>query len=57
MVITSKTRKVLWAKLGNRSSICKIEIFSNEEGKEDLNIGEECHINCGQKVVQDIKKD
>jgi len=49
MGITSKTRKVLWAKSGNRCSICKIELFSNEEGKEDLNIGEECHIISGQK--------
>lgn len=49
MGITSKTRKVLWAKSGNRCSICKKELFSNEEGKEDLNIGEECHIISGQK--------
>ncbi|MBK7336102.1 MAG: HNH endonuclease [Saprospirales bacterium] len=24
--------------------MCKVELFSNEEGKENLNVGEECHI-------------
>ncbi|MEQ8358044.1 MAG: HNH endonuclease signature motif containing protein [Cytophagales bacterium] len=49
MGITSKTRKMLWAKSGNKCSICKSELFSNEEGKENLNIGEECHIISSQK--------
>ena len=44
MSITAKTRKALWAKSGNHCSICKIELFSSETGKENLNIGEECHI-------------
>ena len=48
MGITSKTRKMLWAKSGNKCSICKSELFSNEEGKGNLNIGEECHIISSQ---------
>lgn len=48
MSISIKTRKILWAKSGNRCSICKVELFSNEEGKENLNIGEECHIISSQ---------
>ena len=44
MAISDKTRKKLWAKSGNRCSICKTELFSNKEKAEDLNIGEECHI-------------
>jgi hypothetical protein len=44
MGISDKTRKNLWAKSGNRCSICKIELFSLESGKEELNIGEECHV-------------
>lgn len=49
MAISNKTRKMLWAKSGNRCSICQIELFSNEDGKENLNIGEECHIISSQK--------
>jgi|SRR3989339_40661 len=44
MAISEKTRKKLWAKSGNRCSICKTDLFSNKEKAEDLNIGEECHI-------------
>ena len=44
MGISSKTRKNLWAKSGNRCSICKIELFSKKKGKDEFNIGEECHI-------------
>jgi hypothetical protein len=44
MSITSKERKKLWAKSGNRCAICKTELFSKEEADETLNIGEECHI-------------
>jgi predicted restriction endonuclease len=44
MAITDKTRKSLWAKSGNRCSICKIELFNNENIKDEFNIGEECHI-------------
>jgi hypothetical protein len=48
MGISDKTRKNLWAKSGNRCSICKIELFSLDSGKEELNIGEECHIISGK---------
>lgn len=44
MSITSKVRKKLWAKSGNRCAICKTELFTKEEVDETLNIGEECHI-------------
>lgn len=44
MVITDKTRISLLAKSGNRSSICKTELFSNKINSEEFNIGEECHI-------------
>lgn len=49
MGITTKTRKLLWAKSGNKCSICKSELFSSQKGKESLNIGEECHIISSQK--------
>ncbi|MDD9197586.1 HNH endonuclease signature motif containing protein, partial [Aliivibrio sp. S3MY1] len=44
MSISNKVRKKLWAKSGNRCAICKTELFSKEDAKESLNIGEECHI-------------
>ena len=43
MAISDKTRKLLWAKSGNRCAICKIELLS-EKNSKDFNIGEECHI-------------
>lgn len=50
MSITSKVRKKLWAKSGNRCAICKTELFTKEEADETLNIGEECHIiSCAEK--------
>jgi len=44
MGISTKTRKKLWGKSGNRCSICKIELFSKPKDKDGFNIGEECHI-------------
>jgi len=44
MAVSDRTRKSLWAKSGNRCSICKMELFSNKEDFEEFNIGEECHI-------------
>ncbi len=44
MGISSKTRKNLWGKSGNRCSICKIELFSKRKDEDEFNIGEECHI-------------
>lgn len=49
MAISDKTRKSLWAKSGNRCSICKIELFSSKNGKNEFNIGEECHIISSKK--------
>lgn len=44
MGISDKTRKNLWAKSGNRCSICKTELFSGQKNEDEFNIGEECHI-------------
>lgn len=45
MAITSKTRKELWAKSGNRCAICKKELISKLSDDEgSFNIGDECHI-------------
>jgi hypothetical protein len=44
MGISNKTRKNLWAKSGNRCSICKTELFAGQINEDEFNIGEECHI-------------
>jgi hypothetical protein len=49
MAISTKTRKNLWAKSGNRCSICKTELLSTSPGKDKLNIGEECHVISSQE--------
>ncbi|MBY5958222.1 HNH endonuclease [Membranicola marinus] len=42
--ISSKTRKNLCAKSGNRCSICRTELFAKKFKSDEENIGEECHI-------------
>jgi len=49
MSISDKVRKSLWAKSGNRCSICKTELFDYDPEKRELNVGEECHIISGKK--------
>lgn len=44
MSISEITRKILWAKSGNRCAICKTELITEQEKNSKLNIGEECHI-------------
>lgn len=44
MGISTRTRKSLWAKSGNRCAICRLELVQDEEGQENLIIGQECHI-------------
>lgn len=44
MAISDRIRKSLWAKSGNRCSMCKKELFSKKQESEEFNIGEECHI-------------
>lgn len=45
MSITTKTRKTLWGKSGNRCAICKIELVHEKDPfNQTLNLGEECHI-------------
>jgi hypothetical protein len=44
MSISDRTRKALWARSGNRCSICKIELFADSKKADKFNIGEECHI-------------
>lgn len=45
MAITDKTRKTLWARSGNRCSMCRTELVAERnEYDRNLNIGDECHI-------------
>jgi len=44
MAITTRTRKSLWAKSGNRCAICRLELVQNDEVEGNLIIGQECHI-------------
>ncbi len=45
MSISSKTRKLLWGRSGNRCAICRKELISNHTAKDDESIvGDECHI-------------
>jgi hypothetical protein len=45
MAITGQTRKIIWARSGNRCSICKTElVLQKDQFNIHLNIGEECHI-------------
>ena len=48
MAITDKTRKILWAKSGNRCSICKKELINKISEEGDFIVGEECHIISSQ---------
>jgi hypothetical protein len=48
MAITDKTRKVLWAKSGNRCALCRHRLVVDETDLDDESVvGEECHI-CAQ---------
>ena len=49
MAIKSKTRKILWAKSGNRCALCRIELVQNEIQEDNVIIGEECHIVSSSK--------
>lgn len=45
MSISSKTRKLLWGRSGNRCAICRKELISNHTAKDDESVvGDECHI-------------
>jgi len=45
MVITDKTRKILWGRAGNRCAICKRELVVDATATDDeAVIAEECHI-------------
>ena len=46
MSITNKTRKILWARSGNRCALCKKELVRLEDEviKQCLVLGEECHL-------------
>jgi len=43
MSITSKTRKILWARSGNKCAICKKDLIAKNRLKNTI-VGEECHI-------------
>ena len=44
MAITDKTRKILWAKSGNKCAICSCSLVLNNTTEGNYIIGEECHI-------------
>lgn len=45
MAISDKSRKILWARSGNRCTICREELVGYEKGfTGNVVIGEECHI-------------
>ena len=45
MGITSKTRKILWARSGNRCAICRKELITSEKSNVKATVvGEECQI-------------
>jgi len=45
MSISSKTRKLLWGRSGNRCAICRKELILNHTAKDDESVaGDECHI-------------
>jgi len=52
MAISDKTRKMLWARSGNRCILCKTELVqkSDEPSEYSLVIGEECHIISSKKT-------
>ena len=50
MKITERTRKILWAKSGNRCLLCRIELIQEIENEaKNLVIGMECHIISSKK--------
>lgn len=45
MAVSEKNRKILWARSGNRCSLCRIELVAEKDENDiNLNLGEECHI-------------
>ncbi len=45
MAILNKTRKLLWARSGNRCAICRCELtMKSTNNKNDFIVGDECHI-------------
>ena len=46
MAITERTRKILWARSGNRCALCRCELVMSSEaaGDRDAVVGDECHI-------------
>ena len=51
MAINDKTRKILWARSGNRCAYCRCELVLDRSTADDSEavVGDECHI-IGQKV-------
>jgi HNH endonuclease len=48
MPITDKTRKILWARSGNRCAFCRLKLVVDEtKCEKESVVGEECHI-CAQ---------
>ena len=50
MAISDKTRKILWARSGNRCAYCRCELVQDRSDSDPESvIGDECHI-VGQKI-------
>lgn len=51
MAITEKTRKILWARSGNRCAICRHRLVIDETKVDSESIvGDECHIHSGKPL-------
>jgi hypothetical protein len=49
MAISDKTRKILWARSGNRCAVCRRELVINATAADDESVvGDECHIASGR---------
>lgn len=48
MSITSKTRKLLWGRSGDKCSICGTQLSHRSDENNDTVLGEECHIYSSQ---------
>ncbi|MHB1457184.1 MAG: HNH endonuclease [Armatimonadota bacterium] len=48
MSISDRTRKILWARSGNRCAICRSELILDSESTNDPDavVGDECHISA-----------
>lgn len=48
MPISDKTRKILWARSGNRCAVCRRELVIDATTDDESVVGDECHIVSGR---------